>query len=164
MKKVSILFAGCMLTLLSCASNLKTEKIGMPFFVIDAIKAIKAIKNDMELNVLVGTGSAYLTVAGLDLARTTAVARARTEIWRQLSRIKETRYSNMSIRKTGVESIDDAIFAYYDEVPDSSCKCNTLLVSKNLGRGRNRTHLSLLQKSSTEETLEVFEGGEANDG
>ncbi|MDR2491361.1 MAG: hypothetical protein LBD20_08165, partial [Spirochaetaceae bacterium] len=84
MKKMLILFAGCVLALSSCASGPKVSndgravKGGMPLFVRNAVKNVSA-------DVLVGVGSAKIGAAGLGQARTVAAARARAEISRQLN-------------------------------------------------------------------------------
>ncbi|MDR2491474.1 MAG: hypothetical protein LBD20_08755 [Spirochaetaceae bacterium] len=84
MKKMLILFAGCVLALSSCASGPKTTDDGraavggMPLFVRNAVKNVSA-------DTLVGVGSAKIGAAGLGQARTVAAARARAEISRQLN-------------------------------------------------------------------------------
>ena len=86
MKKMLILFVGCVLALSSCASGPKIKTTddgravvgGMPLFIRNAIKTVQP-------DVLVGVGSAKIGAAGLGQARTVAAARARAEISRQLN-------------------------------------------------------------------------------
>ena len=102
MKKMIVLFVGCVLALSSCASGPKTTSDGragtsgvkpswpkttddgravvggMPLFVKNALK-------DIPADVLVGVGSARVGAAGLGNARTMATSRARAEIGRQLN-------------------------------------------------------------------------------
>jgi hypothetical protein len=84
MKKMLILFTGCVLALSSCATGPKLTndgravKGGMPLFVRNAVKNVPS-------DTLVGIGSAKIGAAGLGQARTVATARARAEISRQLN-------------------------------------------------------------------------------
>jgi hypothetical protein len=94
MKRMIILFVGCVLALSSCASSPKGDASsptkttndgravvgGQPEFVR---KAIKSTQDDT----LVGVGSARIGAAGIGQARTVAAARARAEISRAMDTI-----------------------------------------------------------------------------